>query len=334
MSHAVGIVAIGRNEGERLRACLTSALAQSKAVVYVDSGSTDGSVALATSMGATVVNLDLSIPFTAARARNQGFHKLVAMHPEIEFVFFDDGDCEIESPFIPRAIVQLAARPQVSVISGRRRERFPQASIYNKLCDMEWDTPVGEVKYCGGCALMRASAFKVVGGFDESIIAGEEPELSVRLRQRGFKIVGIADDMVWHDAAMTRFSQWWRRNVRAGHAYAQGAAMHGAPPERHWIRETRSNDFWGLLVPTASILLATFTYGLGLLFWFLAYGVLALKVYRGARPRFGSDAAVYTIFIVLGKIPQALGQMKYRLSRLLGRQSQIIEYKTAAAGSS
>ena len=65
---SIGVVAIGRNEGDRLRVCLTSALRDSNHVVYVDSGSTDGSVAMVRELGATVVELDLSIPFTAARA--------------------------------------------------------------------------------------------------------------------------------------------------------------------------------------------------------------------------------------------------------------------------
>jgi glycosyltransferase involved in cell wall biosynthesis len=334
VNDSVGIVAIGRNEGERLRVCLTSALAQSGAVVYVDSGSTDGSAALATSMGASVVNLDMSIPFTAARARNEGFARLVALHPHLQYVYFVDGDCEILPGFIDAAAAKLTERPELAVAFGPLRERHPESSVYNKLCHIEWQTPPGEVKSCGGCAMMRISAFKAAGGFNDSIIAGEEPELCVRLRQRNGKILCIDTPMGLHDANITRFSQWWKRNVRAGHAYAQGAAMHGAPPERHWVKEVRSNDFWGLAIPIASIVLAVFTHGIGLVFWPVAWDVLALKMYRNARPRLGNDAFVYTFFIVLGKLPQALGQMKYRLTRLLGRQSQIIEYKTAAAGSS
>jgi len=330
----VGIVAIGRNEGERLRACLTSALAQSPAVVYVDSGSTDNSVALAASLGATVVNLDLATPFTAARARNEGFAKLLAAYPAIEQVFFVDGDCEIVATFMPRAIAELSARAEVAVVCGRRRERHPGASAYNRLCDIEWNTPVGEASACGGDALMRVSSFKSVAGFNESVIAGEEPELCVRLRSKGMKILRIDEDMTLHDAAITKFSQWWRRNLRAGHAFAQGAAMHGAPPQRHWVKEVRSNDVWGLLVPLMSIGLAVVTSGIGLLLWPVAWGVLGLKVYRSARKRLGADTGLYSFFIVIGKVPQALGQLKYRLSRLLGRQNQIIEYKTAAAGSS
>jgi glycosyltransferase involved in cell wall biosynthesis len=57
VSH-VGVVVIGRNEGERLKRCLISATTQSTRVVYVDSGSSDNSPAIARDLGADVVDLD------------------------------------------------------------------------------------------------------------------------------------------------------------------------------------------------------------------------------------------------------------------------------------
>src|SRR3954469_23114936 len=123
-----GVVAIGRNEGERLRVCLESALRASAHVVYVDSGSTDGSVAMARQLGAHVVELDMSTPFTAARARNAGVVKLIEIVPDVEFVQFVDGDCEIVDGWLARALSECCANPQAAVVCGRRRERFPDAS--------------------------------------------------------------------------------------------------------------------------------------------------------------------------------------------------------------
>ena len=65
----IGVIAIGRNEGERLRRCLDSVVGKGFSVVYVDSNSTDGSVDFARSVGAEVVELDMSLPFSAARAQ-------------------------------------------------------------------------------------------------------------------------------------------------------------------------------------------------------------------------------------------------------------------------
>src|SRR4028118_1249911 len=130
--HKVGLVAIGRNEGQRLGACLRSALSKVALVVYVDSGSTDGSLELARSIGADTVELDLSKPFTAARGRNEGFARLRQLAPDIEFVQFVDGDCEIVDGWLQRAQQERAAQPESAGGGGRRPARYPAANIYNQ----------------------------------------------------------------------------------------------------------------------------------------------------------------------------------------------------------
>jgi len=325
----VGIVAIGRNEGERLRRCLESAIGRAQTVVYVDSNSSDGSVKMAREIGAAVVELDLATPFTAARARNEGFAKLLALDPQCEFVQFVDGDCEIVNGWLARAANELAGDEKLGVVCGRRRERYPDASPYNKLCDIEWDTPVGDARACGGDAMMRVRAFQQVGGFDAGVIAGEEPELCVRLRQAGWTIRRVDAEMTLHDAAMMRFGQWWRRMVRGGHAYAQGCHMHGAPPERHWVRENRRIVFWGIVLPVVAVALAWPTRGLSLLL-IGGYGVLCWRTLGHARRRgLGpADARLYAKHMVIGKFAEAQGLITFWRSRLLGRRTRLIEYKT------
>ncbi len=328
----VGLVAIGRNEGDRLRQCLVSVVGKVAQVVYVDSGSTDGSLELARSLGVDVVELDLSIPFTAARARNAGFARLLEANAEIEFVQFVDGDCEVVEGWLDYALAQLDAHPDVAVVCGRRRERFPEASIYNLLCDIEWDTPVGEAKACGGDSMMRVAAFQQVEGFNPTMIAGEEPELCVRLRQNGGKILRLDAEMTRHDAQMTRFGQWWKRFQRAGHAYAEGSWLHGREPERHWVKESRSIWLWGLIVPLLVLGLALPTRGLSLLL-LAAYPLITYRIYRyymQQQKLKAKDAWIYALSCVLGKFPQVQGQIQFHLGRLLGRRQGLIEYKTAA----
>jgi GT2 family glycosyltransferase len=332
--HAIGVIVIGRNEGQRLRLCLASVAGAAARVVYVDSGSTDGSPAAAREMGVDVVQLDTSIPFTAARARNTGMQRLQAISDRsIELVQFVDGDCEVEPGWLATAAAALADRPDVALVCGRRRERFLDASVYNRLCDLEWDTPIGEATECGGDAMMRAGVFDEVGGYDESLIAGEEPELCVRLRSRGGKILRLDAPMTLHDAAMTRFGQWWKRNVRNGHAFAEGAAMHGRTPARHWVRQARGNWIWGMALPAIAIAAAWPTRGVSLLL-LLAYPLQGFRIYLGARRRGrpSRDAALMGVFYTLCKFPQAQGQARYVLSRWSGRRPRLIEYKGLALG--
>lgn len=329
---AVGAIAIGKNEGDRLHACLQSLVGRVPHVVYVDSGSTDGSVALAESLGVEVVLLDTTTPFTAARARNAGFERLRQVAPGVELVMFVDGDCEVVEGWLEGATEFLADRPSYAVACGRRRERDPDASTYNYLCDVEWNTPVGDAKACGGDAMFRGKMLAEVGGFDGQLIAGEEPELCVRLRARGWKIRRLDREMTRHDAAITQFSQWWKRSTRAGHAFAEGAAMHGAAPERHWVRESRRSVFWGLLLPIAAVAATALAPGFGWVLW-LAYPVSLIRM----ALRFGAAGVTrpwaLAWFTMLGKFPEAVGWLRFQWGRLFGRRSQLIEYKGTGSGS-
>ncbi|MDZ4097482.1 MAG: glycosyltransferase [Methylophilaceae bacterium] len=325
VGNKVGVVVIGRNEGERLKRCLLSVLGAVAAVVYVDSGSTDGSVALAGRLGAEVLALDMAMPFTAARARNEGFDRLRALLGTVEFVQFVDGDCEVVQGWLSEATVYLQAQPNIAVVCGRLRERFPQQSVYNGLCDIEWDTPTGEARSCGGIAMFRATAFSAASGYRAELIAGEEPELCVRLRTAGWKIWRLDAEMALHDAAMTRFGQWWRRAVRGGHAYAEGARLHGAPPERHCVRESRRIWVWGLGLPVAVLAgLAFFGWGGLLLLAFYPLQIVHLA-YKGKRST--KQNWIHAFFLVLIKFPELQGQMTFWWRKVVDVQSTLIEYK-------
>ena len=237
---SIGVVVIGRNEGERLRKCLQSVKKNADQVVYVDSGSTDGSIAMAIGKGIDVVELDLSTPFTAARARNEGFKKLLELVPNLIYVQLVDGDCEIVDDWLETAAAFLNSHDDVAIVCGRLRERHPERSIYKMLCDIEWDTPIGASKACGGIAMVRAEALADVGGYRADLIAGEEPKLCVRLRAAGWKVWRLDTEMALHDASMTRFGQWWKRALRGDYAFAEGVYLHGAPPEQHCVKQSRS----------------------------------------------------------------------------------------------
>jgi len=319
-----GVVAIGRNEGERLQSCLAS-LPSAAAVVYVDSGSTDGSAEWARKYGAEVIDLDMSLPFTAARARNVGFKRLREMTADLAYIQFVDGDCELNRDWLQYAASYLDSHADVGAVCGRRRERFPERSIYNWLCDRDWDGPVGEVRAFGGDVMIRANALVGAGAYRDDLIAGEEPELCVRLRAAGWRIWRLPREMTLHDAAMTRFSQWWRRAFRCGYAFAQGAYLHGAPPERHYVWESRRAWLWGVWLPLAC-LAASLTFGpWGWAVWL----IYPLQVLRQTLRNTGSlrERATLAVFQLLGRFPEALGQIRFTRDRVFGRQARLIEYK-------
>lgn len=321
----VAVVVIGRNEGDRLKACLRSVVDAAALVVYVDSGSTDDSVAFARSLGVDVIQIDMSVPFTAARARNAGWRRVCALAPQIGLVQFVDGDCAVASGWLKTATDFLAAHPNVASVCGRRRERFPDRSVYNQLCDIEWDAPAGETKACGGDVMTRVAALEAVGGYRDECIAGEEPELCVRLRAAGWGIWRLAAEMTAHDAAMTRLSQWWKRSMRTGYTYAEGAHLHGAPPERHKVRESRSAWIWGLGLPLA-LLSGAAVAGSWALWGFLVYPLQMLRLFlRSSHPV--RARAWWAFFIVIGKFAEVAGQLKFLALRWSGRRAHLIEYK-------
>lgn len=316
----IAVVAIGRNEGDRLRRCLAALEGRAAPIVYVDSGSTDGSVEAAKALGVEVVALDMSQPFTAARARNTGYARVRTLAPEGSYVQFIDGDCELDAGWLAAGRAVLEAEPDVAVVCGRRRERFPAASLWNRMIDAEWDSPVGEARACGGDALMRRTAFDAVDGYREDLIAGEEPEMCFRMRACGWRIRRIAAEMTLHDAAMTRMAQWWQRCRRAGHTYAEGAALHGCSPERYRQPELRRTLVWGLGLPLAMVLL-TLVISPWALLLLLAYPAQIVRLlWQGMEP-------ARAVFLVLGKFPELQGVLGYWSARLSGRRRRLIEYK-------
>jgi GT2 family glycosyltransferase len=321
-----GAVIIGRNEGERLRASIQSVLPQAARVVYVDSGSADGSVALAQSFGCDVIELTSDRPFTAARGRNAGYRHLLTHASDLHYIQFIDGDCTLDESWMIHALAKMGQDEKIAVVCGRRRERFPNATIYNLQCDMEWNTPIGRADACGGDALMRVAALRDVNGFDESFAAGEEPEMCFRMQMRGWQVWRIDAEMTCHNAAMTRFSQWWTRSTRAGSAYAQSAYVHGGA--RYNVRQTFSIWLWAVIVPIVILIGVPFSAGLSLTL-LLLYPVLAWRVYRWRRG-IGDpvhDAAVYAVFTLIGKWANLVGQVRFWRTR----ESKLIEYKSAEA---
>ena len=327
----VAVVIIGRNEGERLRACLASVLAMDYPpslldIVYVDSASTDSSVALAESLGVRTIVLDG--PTTAARARNAGWKETSA-----PLVLFLDGDTVLDPVFVRNAI-EVFDSPSIAGVFGERREMDTEGSIYNALFDLDWNAQPGFALYFGGDALVRRDALVDVDGYNESLIAGEEPDMCRRMRERDYRILHLAEPMTRHDLAMRHFSQYWRRSLRTGHAYAEVASLYARTSDPFWTDESRRNIVRGLFWLVAPVGCAALSAARRswLPIGIFAAGAIALGARTALRaskktcsPRL---LAAYALHSHLQQVPIFFGQLGYWRDRRKGRDSGIMEYKS------
>lgn len=326
----LAVIIIGRNEGARLEPSLRSVRDVGLPLIYVDSGSSDGSVDIARRLDVPVHELDPGRPFSAARARNEGLDQALCRWPEIENVLFLDGDCVLCAQFPAAAVATLELHKDCIIVTGHLTERNPEASRYNRLCAIEWRGPAGRMENMnglGGIMVVRVSGFRDVGGFNENAIAGEEPDLGVRLVLAGYSLIKIDEPMATHDAQILTFGQWWKRAVRGGHAVAHRYALHGRTRLRDGRRQLLSALFWGFALPVAILVLLWPTRGLSL-FLCAGYGVIYWRVFRYYRRSgvAGPDARLAAEFNIYSRFAHFLGVLRYCANRLRGR-FHLIEYK-------
>lgn len=324
---SVGAVVIGRNEGERLKQCMKSVLGQIDKILYVDSGSTDGSAEYVKSIGVDVLPLDMNLPFSAARARNIGFKLLNEKNDELQYIQFIDGDCQCCEGWLVYAYTYLQNNETVAVVAGKRSEKYPEKSIYNMLCDIEWNTPTGEAKACGGDFMIRKKAFKQVGGFNDTVIAGEEPELCYRLKKKNWSIIRLDHPMTIHNAEIIHFSQWWKRCQRSGHAYAQGLFLHIHDGKKYCLKESIRIWFWAIIFPTFIFISSVFI-NIYSIFIATAYIFQFVRiVFRNyKRIKKFKLSSIYALFTIIGKWPEFIGQLIFLKKKLLKEKFTIIEY--------
>lgn len=329
-SSAAAAIVIGRNEARRLDACLRAVTPLFDSVVYVDSGSVDQSVSIASSHAVAVIALDDSVPHCAARARNSGLARIRALGPHIRFLQFVDGDTILHPTWATSAIRALESSPDVAAVFGALHEEFPQASIYNRVCEVEWNrTPPGECAAFPGIVMVRIAAFDKVGGYDSAVLAAEDDELSIRMRRAGWRILRLDGVMGWHDARLSSFAQWWRRAARTGYAFAQVHALHGGPPEHYFRRDIVRTLLWAVVVPGAGIV------GLCLAPRISALSVALLYASRAARAaiqcrRAGwstRTACAWGALSAIASFAHLAGLVRFWLDGLFRRRRSLIEHK-------
>jgi glycosyltransferase involved in cell wall biosynthesis len=332
---ALSVVVIGRNEGTRLAKCLDSIQlvrgVTIRETIYVDSASTDGSPELASQAGAVVVVVRPERP-TAAIGRNAGWRQA-----QSDLILFLDGDTVLHPDFPRAACDALSQESSIAAVWGHRRESHPEASIFNRVLDLDWVYRPGFTEFCGGDVLMRRRALQEIGGFDESLIAGEEPELCRRMRACGYRILHIDHPMTGHDLQMMHVSQYWRRATRAGHAYAEVSERYRNSSDPSWASERKANFIRGSFWPAsfAVALLAGIRFGLlPFVLWLALFLLLSVRSarkarWKGARPWI---LFLYGIHSHLQQVPILVGQLQFQADKRRGRTRKLIEYKERRAG--
>jgi glycosyltransferase involved in cell wall biosynthesis len=326
----ISIVVIGRNEGSRLAQCLESIRqvpgVPIREIIYVDSASTDGSPELAARYGAIVIVVHPERP-TAAIGRNAGWRRA-----QSDLVLFLDGDTVLHPDFPMEACNALSRNPSLAAVWGHRREIHPESSVYNRVLDLDWIYRPGFTEFCGGDVLMRRKALLQAEGFDESLIAGEEPELCRRMRGRGYQILHIDHPMTGHDLAVVHLSQYWRRATRAGHAYAEVSERFRGSNDPSWSSERMSNLIRGSFWPISFVIaiLSGIRYGLiPIALWLALLAVLSVRSAWKSRwkTRNKLTLLLYGIHSHLQQVPICVGQLQYELGKRWGRTKTLIEYK-------
>jgi GT2 family glycosyltransferase len=333
----IAVVVIGRNEGDRLVRCLESVWAMNYPrdaldLIYVDSQSTDDSIDRAKDLNARVIEVEPERP-CAAVGRNAGWRAADA-----PYVLFLDGDTILDPNFVRTGLAAFENGPgshesDIAVVFGHRREIATDDSIYNRVLDLDWIWPLGELDFCGGDALIRRSALEAVDGYDDTLIAGEEPDMCRRMRGLGWRILHIDAPMTGHDMAMHSFGQYWRRATRTGHAYSEVSARFADTDEQFWTADSKRNYIHAAVVaatPVAVVLGATVMRPaipvLGAAAFWTA--VIVRSTRRTAWKQAPAATRVaYAVHSHVQQVPIAVGQLTERSLRRRGRRQGLIEYK-------
>lgn len=320
-SQNIAVVIIGRNEGERLVRCINSVLAQDVLAVYVDSASNDSSIANAQKAGIDFIELDATVPLSAARARNAGYDWLKKSQGSVRYVHFIDGDCELDPGWLDKAVKCLDEDLTIGALCGRLREKDRDRNIFSRLSDMGWYIPPGEIEVCGGIVTIRSDIFEKLAGFDANLIAGEEPEFYLRLRSEGYRILCLDEEMGFHDSDIDSYYQWFTRSSRTGFAYAN------AKEWGYWQKERRSLIIWGGLLPLI-FLASLFPVPLLSVAIVLLYIFQVFRSYKSLNIPYGrGDRLTLASFFIIDKFSEFFGYLKYNWAKWCKKNQTIIEYK-------
>ena len=196
----ISAIVIGRNEGERLDACMQSIRQALRflqhEIIYVDSRSGDDSIARAKANGARCYLLE-DEHTTAGLGRFAG-----AKEAKGEYLLFLDGDMQLSSGFCEKAMMAMAARDADGCTGIREDLYIKHGEIVGRNENYFGCTGERIVPEFGGALFIKKEALEKAGGWSPDTIACEEAELHARLRAAGCTILEIPTKMITHTDAV------------------------------------------------------------------------------------------------------------------------------------
>lgn len=255
----LSVVLITKNQAWNISRLIESVLratscVSSKEIILVDSASTDETVTLASLHPLNIFRLEPGQRLSPAIGRYIGYKQSSG-----EYVLFLDGDTELIPGWLPHALLLMCERPDVGGVTGGVIN-LPTSAAAQRAAAPAQKThaaPPKEVLWCnyggGGVAMYRRSAMERAGTFNPNLNAEEEPELGLRIRHAGYRLLELDYPMAFHynDApvAVSSVLSRRRRNFHVG--TGQSARYHlGTKLFWMWLKER----WWG---PASALLLAS-----------------------------------------------------------------------------
>ncbi|MEZ4664407.1 MAG: glycosyltransferase [Caldilineaceae bacterium] len=193
-----------------------AAMLEKVEIILVDSASTDATIERAQKYPIRIIQLQAEQRLTAAAGRHIGYK-----HSSGQLILFLDGDMELDPAWLPKALSVMENHPDIAVVSGLiidlpKDAVSPGPNRTKAVHDQEFFA----VKYTGGAAMHRRRVIENVGDFNPYLYSDEEPDLCIRIRQQGHRIVRLYHPMVNHytdpPGGIWSLVGRWRRNLYLG----------------------------------------------------------------------------------------------------------------------
>jgi glycosyltransferase involved in cell wall biosynthesis len=313
----ISCIVIGINSARTIVSCIKSIKKSDYPklieIIYVDGGSSDNSVELAKKLGVKVIQLKQEHP-TPGRGRNVGWK-----NASNELIQFLDGDTTLDQKWLKKAIKHIDNK--TVAVCGYGKEKDPNKNWYHLVADLEWSNETGNIKYFGGNVLIKKSILEETSGYNDNLIAGEDPEFSFRIREKGYNIKRLDSLMYYHDINMNNLKEYFKRCFRKGYGYAEVGTMRLKKKEYGWIKRT---------IKTTIKTIGTFVFLiLALLFqniYFVSFALLLNIIPIIKISRFKKQyklnikkSIIYALHLVLAAYLTTAGVFRYYIGKLFNK---------------